>query len=200
MIKDTKNRTKHIKDPLFSSIKLWMEERIAFLQREGREEDLKLAKTRYTGLTNKDVQIEPPKKFPNGKILSCFISRKNGFFHADAEIKTVLFPVILKDQQVAAVQYNKNELETKLIDKIIDFGLFYLGDTKEHVIVLNSEQNDINAVYNALGKIHWDKLSINLTTTDNSPEERAGTVTVECINLESSIVIPVYYVTKIKKK
>lgn len=73
---------------MFLSARKFMEERIQRLEAQGPSEELTIAKERYTGLTAKDVIIEPPVSFDSGIIRCCFVSRKTGFFRADIQVES----------------------------------------------------------------------------------------------------------------
>lgn len=194
MIKVDVHNSKFIRDPLFSSIKLWMQDRIQYLEANNRPEDLALARERYTGLTNDDCQIEKTVTYPNGVTLVSFLSRKTGFFHADANIKKVNFDTIVADLIPTMPQYTKAKLEELITDKEVNFGSFYLTDTKEYVLVINSQKQTVDDACNALGAIKWDKMTLDLIPKTTPIVQRSGTFAVETVNMTASKNIPVYYV------
>lgn len=187
MIKAELIRTKEIKDPLFASIELYMQKRIEELTTKGDLNTLALAKARYYGLKNKDVQIEHPTTFPNGRIVSSFVSRKTGFFHADALIEKVDVETIFKSLEIPTPQYTKTDLLTAIGKREITFGVFYLAEEKEFVVVLNETKNTADASQEALGDVFWDTVTLSLETEKDPTTSFSGTITVTAKNIDEHV-------------
>lgn len=199
MITDTIERSKVIKDPLFTSIKKYLAERFAIIQSEGDPVAIKLAEDRYQNLKPEEVQIEPPTVFPNGSIRSCIAVRSRKFFHADAVIEQVTFADILSDFGIKPVEYLRDDLITAVVDKAVTFGFFYLTDSKEYVFVLNADKKGIDDIYKLLGELYWKKITVSLDATMNASTTRSGTVKIECWNINHP-AMGIYYSPHVSAK
>lgn len=184
MITDKLTRTKNIRDPLFSSMLIYMRDRISELDAAGQLDKAKLARQRYSNLANEDVQIEPPHQFVNGKKLSCFLTRKTGFFHADAPIAGVTVDVIYRDLRIAVPEFTKGKLITEIKGLRVTRGVYYLTDTSQMVVVLAPEDTTALAAYKALGSVFWDSTTIDLLDVKNPTTSFSGSVVVRAPNIE----------------
>ncbi|WNV45997.1 hypothetical protein [Aeromonas phage AerS_266] len=183
MITDSIIRSKRIKDPLFSSVKLYL----ADLAQQTLEK-FGLAKyeeitNKYYNLKNEDVQIEPPTLFPNGKLIACFLSRKSGLFYADAVLPTVELKDIFRDLLISIPEKTKLQLENEISANQINFGCFFLTDQNVYVVVLNNNQNSIDSAYEALGSIYWEELTLTLEQEQNSYNKLSGSLKVKSPNM-----------------
>ena len=186
-------RNKRIKDPLFSSIKKYLDQRLAKIIAEGSVEQIKVAKERYEKLKHTDVQIEPGVTFDNGKIRSCFVSRTRGFFHSDVLIEKVTFDNILEDLEFTDILEHTSESLVLGIKKgDVTSGLYFLTDTNEIVLVLDSGEVTIKAVYTLLGSIHWYEMTLTIPDSKDPVTERSGNVLIKSINMYDR-TIPIYY-------
>ena len=186
-------RNKRIKDPLFSSIKKYLDQRLAKIIAEGNEEQIKIAKERYEKIKYTDVQIEPAVTFDNGKIRSCFVSRSKGFFHSDVLIEKVTFDKILEDLEFTDILEHTSESLVLGIKKgDVTSGLYLLTDANELVLVLDTGETTIKAVYTLLGSIHWYEMTLTIPDSKDPVTERSGSVLIKSLNMDDKI-IPVYY-------
>ena len=186
-------RNKRIKDPLFSSIKKYLDQRLAKIIAEGSVEQIKVAKERYEKLKHTDVQIEPGVTFDNGKIRSCFVSRTRGFFHSDVLIEYVTFDKILEDLEFADIlEYSSESLVLGIKKGDVTSGLYLLTDTNELVLVLDAGENTIKSVYNLLGSIHWYEMTLTIPDSKDPVTERSGSVLIKSLNMDDKVV-PIYY-------
>ena len=193
MIYEESIKRKRIKDPLFSSIKKYLENQLALVITEGNEEKIKVAKQRYEKLRHTDVQIEPAVTFDNGKIRSCFVSRTRGFFHSDALIEQSTFDKILEDLEFTDILEHTSESLVLGIKKgEIVSGLYLLTDTSELVLVLDNGETSIKAIYNLLGSIHWYEMTLTIPDSKDPVTKRSGSVLIRSINMTDK-VIPIYY-------
>lgn len=193
MIYEESIKRKKINDPLFSSIKKYLENQLTLIIAEGNEEKIKVAKQRYENLRHTDVQIEPGVKFDNGKIRACFVSRTRGFFHADAIIGKVTFNDILTDFNVKPLaEYTESELRDTIKTQDVSVGLYQLTDTVEHVLVLDPGNKTIDPVYQLLGKIHWYEMTLTIPDSKDPVTERSGSVLIKSLNMDDKVV-PIYY-------
>lgn len=199
MITDSIERTKTIKDPLFTSINKYLLQQLEVIRKTGTVDEIKTAEARYLYLKPDEVQIEPPTTFPNGSIRSCIAVRSRKYFHADAVIELVDISTIFKDFAVNPTETTKADLETKIIDGVIDYGFFYLSDTAEYVFVLNASKNSLKDVYNLLGWLHWKKLSVSIDDKINTATQRSGSVKVDCWNINHP-AMGVYYTPHLRPK
>ncbi|QDJ96699.1 hypothetical protein PS2_0190 [Aeromonas phage PS2] len=193
MIYEESIKYKKIYDPLFSSIKKYLENQLTLIIAEGNEEKIKVAKQRYEDLRHTDVQIEPGIRFDNGKIRACFVSRTRGFFHADAIIEKVTFNDILTDFNVKPLaEYTESKLRDAIKTQDVSVGLYQLTDTVEQVLVLDPGNKTIEAVYQLLGKIHWYEMTLTIPDTKDPVTERSGSVLIKSLNMDDRVV-PIYY-------
>lgn len=193
MIYEESIKRKKIYDPLFSSIKKYLENQLTLIIAEGNEERIKVAKQRYENLRYTDVQIEPGVKFDNGKIRACFVSRSRGFFHADALLEKVDFETILRDQEVTLEgEHTSKSILTTIKEQGLDSGVYYLTDTKEIVLVLGSMETTVEAVYKLFKEIHWYEMTLTIPDTKDPVTERSGSVLIKSINMDDKVV-PIYY-------
>ena len=193
MIYEENIRNKRIKDPLFSSVKKYLEQRLEKIIVEGNEEQIKIAKERYEKIKYTDVQIEPALTFDNGKIRSCFVSRSKGFFHSDAVIEQTTFGKILEDLEFTDILEHTSESLVLGIKKgDVTSGLYLLTDANELVLVLDTGETTIKAVYTLLGSIHWYEMTLTIPDSKDPVTERSGSVLIKSINMDDKI-IPVYY-------
>ena len=193
MIYEENIRNKRIKDPLFSSVKKYLEQRLEKIIVEGNEEQIKIAKERYEKIKYTDVQIEPAVTFDNGKIRSCFVSRTRGFFNADALIEKVTFDNILEDLEFTDILEHTSESLVLGIKKgDVTSGLYFLTDANELVLVLDTGETTIKAVYTLLCSIHWYEMTLTIPDSKDPVTERSGSVLIKSINMDDKI-IPVYY-------
>lgn len=193
MIYEENIRNKRIKDPLFSSVKKYLDQRLAKIIAEGNEEQIKIAKERYEKIKYTDVQIEPAVTFDNGKIRSCFVSRSKGFFHSDVLIEKVTFDKILEDLEFTDILEHTSESLVLGIKKgDVTSGLYLLTDANELVLVLDTGETTIKAVYTLLGSIHWYEMTLTIPDSKDPVTERSGSVLIKSLNMDDKI-IPVYY-------
>ena len=193
MIYEESIKYKKIYDPLFSSIKKYLENQLTLIIAEGNEEKIKVAKQRYEDLRHTDVQIEPGVRFDNGKIRACFVSRTRGFFHADAIIEKVTFNDILTDFNVKPLtEYTESELRDAIKTQDVSVGLYQLTDTVEQVLVLDPGNKPMDAVYQLLGKIHWYEMALTIPDSKDPVTERSGDVLIKSLNMDDRVV-PIYY-------
>ena len=193
MIYEENIRNKRIKDPLFSSVKKYLDQRLARIIAEGNEEQIKVTKQRYEKLKQIDVQIEPAVAFDNCKIRSCFVSRTRGFFHSDVLIEKVTFDNILEDLEFTDILEHTSESLVLGIKKgDVTSGFYFLTDTNEIVLVLDSGEVTIKAVYTLLGSIHWYEMTLTIPDSKDPVTERSGNVLIKSINMHDR-AIPIYY-------
>lgn len=193
MIYEESIKRKKFYDPLFSSIKKYLENQLTLIIAEGNEEKIKVAKQRYENLRYMDVQIEPGVKFDNGKVSACFVSRSRGFFHADALLEKVDFETILKDQEVILEgEFTSKTILTTIKEQGLDSGVYYLTDTKEIVLVLSERRTTVEAVFKLFEETHWYEMTLTIPDTKDPVTERSGSVLIKSLNMDNKVV-PIYY-------
>lgn len=193
MIYEESIKRKKIYDPLFSSIKKYLENQLTLIIAEGDDERINVAKQRYENLRYTDVQIEPAVKFDNGKVRACFVSRSRGFFHADALLEKVDFETILKDQEVVLKgEFTTETILTTIKEQGLDSGVYYLTDTKEIVLVLSQRRATVEAVYKLFEETHWYEMALTIPDTKDPVTERSGSVLIKSLNMDDKVV-PIYY-------
>lgn len=199
MITDSIERSKIIKDPLFTSINKYLLEQLDVIRKTGTAEEIKTAESRYLYLKPEEIQIEPPTTFPNGSIRACIAVRSRKFFHADAVITQVELSDIFKDFGFKVTEKTKDQLETAIADKAITYGFFYLTDTNEYVFVLNDSNHSLKDVYKLLGEFYWSKLTVSIDDNMNTSTKRSGTVKITCWNIDHP-AMGIYYAPHFAKK
>ena len=193
MIYEESIKRKKIYDPLFSSIKKYLENQLTLIIAEGNEERIKVAKQRYENLRYMDVQIESAVKFDNGKIRACFVSRSRGFFHADALLEKVDFETILKDQEVVLEgEFTTETILTTIKEQGLESGVYYLTDTKEIVLVLSERRTTVEAIYKLFEETHWYEMTLTIPDSKDPVTERSGSVLIKSLNMDDKVV-PIYY-------
>jgi len=184
MIIVTGTNNKKVNDPVFLSARKFMEERIQLLEAQGPSRELTLAKERYTGLTAKDVIIEPPVSFNSGIIRCCFVSRKTGFFRADIRVEKVDVRAIFDEFAVPITEYNT-------VDDLIDHvksnqqieGVVFIKSTGKYGIVMNAAKATPDNVQRITGDIYWDEIRTE-TLTMSPTEYHSGVFKINAINID----------------
>lgn len=187
MIIVTGTNNKKVNDPVFLSARKFMEERIQRLEAQGPSEELTIAKERYTGLTAKDVIIEPPVSFDSGVIRCCFVSRKTGFFRADIQVEKVDVRLIFDEFSVPITEYDTvdNLLDSVKVDQQIE-GLVFIKSTSKYGIVVAAANATPDNAQRIMGDIYWDKITTDVQPMDLSTLN-SGIFKVEAINIDMLI-------------
>lgn len=189
MIVVSGKNSKKINDPLFLSARKFMQDRLAKLEAQGPSSQLELEKERYTDLTAKDVQIEPPIKFAseNNIVRCCFVSRKTGFFRADIEVGHVDISAIFAEFSVSVTEYtNIDTLVNKIKSGEQKEGIVFIHDSKNYGIVLSKNDVSPEHVMSIMGDIYWDKIAINTLDVIDTATKSGGTFAVEAINIDTT--------------
>lgn len=179
--------SKKINDPVFLSARKFMQERLAKLEAQGPSAELDLEKARYTGLTAKDVQIEPPVTFTadDNMVRCCFVSRKTGFFRADIEVEHVTVAPIFAEFNVLVTEYADQDT---MVDKIKSgeqvAGVVYIRSTDRYGLVLAKANANPDYIMKLMGDIYWDKITTNPSDVLNPTVPDSGTWSVEAINID----------------
>lgn len=182
MITDKIVRSKRIKDPLFSSVKLYLADLAdkMIAQKGLKKYDEAIAK--YYDLKNEDVQIEPPTLFPNGKLIACFLSRRTEYFYADAELKMVDLPLIYKDHFIDVPSMTLVEFEAGIGNGAYTFGLYHINDQNKYVLLLNPTKHTVDDCWKALGEIYWDEIELDIEIPEevlvNNSQHSVGLTTL----------------------
>lgn len=123
------DNSKDIKDPVWTCVKQALEKRMKMLEEGGyrTSDEYALAKERYTGLTYKDVTIEEPIYFTDGRVQVCMVSRKTGFGRVDILIDKVTFLDVAREFGLKILQVNTRKQLENLIE---------VGSVQEHLIHL----------------------------------------------------------------
>ncbi|KAB3419141.1 hypothetical protein F9Z84_06445 [Escherichia coli] len=187
MIIVTGTNNKKVNDPVFLSARKFMEERIQRLEAQGPSEELTIAKERYTGLTAKDVIIEPPVSFDSGIIRCCFVSRKTGFFRADIQVEKVDVRLIFDEFSVPITEYDTVDdlLDRVKVDQQIE-GLVFIKSTNKYGIVIAAANATPDNVQRVTGDIYWDKITTDVQPMDLSTLN-SGIFKLEAINIDTLI-------------
>ena len=182
---------KHIKDPVWTCVQKALEERLKNLEINGPKEELDLAKKRYTGLTYKDVSIEPATLVKDDKVVVCIAVRKTGFARVDVEIEKQDILDVFKTFNVLVRNTSTVDEFKSFLDKEVTKPGYLINriDTDQLVILLPSTENLKENIIELLGdiffsKITWDEFSSlvefysgDLTINDPSIEDTVIKVT-----------------------
>lgn len=178
--------SKRVNDPVFLSARKFMDDRIAKLQAQGPSKELTRALQRYSGLTAKDVMIEPPVTFPDGRVLCCFVSRKTGFFRADIEVQHVDVRLIFDEFSVVVTEYDTvDDLVGKIkIDEQVE-GVVFIKSTGEYGIVTTALNSGPDYLMQLMGDIYWDRIVADAADAIDTNTKSTGTFSVEAININT---------------
>ncbi|AEV89644.1 hypothetical protein OBP_207 [Pseudomonas phage OBP] len=179
----TRTNSKVIKDPLFTPVIKYLKQRIADLEIDDPNDELELARQRYTGLIAGDLVIEDPISFPDGIVRVCIVSRKTGFARADVEVKRVTIKEILEDFAVPFVEINDVD-ELKAYAKAnddVEATLLWLTYKNTYGVLLNQENaKTMSGMQKAFGGLFFNTYTStreSLTSIDYDTLE-SGTVKV----------------------
>ena len=181
--------SKKINDPVFLSARKFMQDRLAKLEAQGPSSLLDLEKERYTGLTAKDVQIEPPVTFTeeNNIVRCCFVSRKTGFFRADIEVEHVEIAAIFAEFSVGVTEYTDTDtLVSKIKSGEQTEGVVFVRDQQVYGIVLAEANATPEDVMRIMGDIYWDKITVNTLDAIDDTTKSGGKFAVEAINIDTT--------------
>lgn len=181
--------SKKINDPVFLSARKFMQDRLAKLEAQGPSAELDLEKARYTGLTAKDVQIEPPVTFTNDNniVRCCFVSRKTGFFRADIEVEHVEIDAIFAEFNVTVTEYaDQDTMVAKIKSGEQVAGVVYIRDVARYGLVLSQADATPEYIMALMGDIYWDRIVANPTDDENPTTVPNGTWSVEAINIDKT--------------
>lgn len=179
--------SKKINDPVFLSARKFMQDRLAALEAKGPSAELDLERERYTGLTAKDVQIEPPVNFEGGIVRCCFLSRKTGFLRADIEVEIVPVTEIFAEFDVAVTEYADTDVLAAAVTAGTQTeGVVYVRDIKLFGIVVNKEKADPDNLMRIMGDIYWDTIKVNTLDSVDSKTKSSGTFEIQALNIANT--------------
>lgn len=133
------DNSKDIKDPVWTCVKQALEKRMKMLEEGGYEtsDEFALAKERYTGLTFRDVTIEEPIYFTDGRVQVCMVSRKTGFGRVDILIEKVSFLDVAREFGLKILQVNtRKQLENLIEAGSVQENLIHLAYSDEYVMMI----------------------------------------------------------------
>lgn len=162
---------KVINDPLYTPVDRFLKERIAKLEIEGPEDELQLARERYTSLIAGDLIIENPVAFPDGITRVCFTARKTGFARVDVDIKRVGIKDILDDFAVPFIEIQDLEnLKTYVKTNPTESALLWCVWLNNWGVLLSQEAaKTIDGPMNAWGNLFFNEYTMtreSLTSID----------------------------------
>lgn len=177
-----RTNSKVIKDPLFTPVIKYLKQRIADLEIDDPNNELELARQRYTGLIAGDLVIEDPVSFPDGIVRVCIVSRKTGFARADVEVKRVTFKEILEDFAIPFVEINSvDELKAFAKAAPVEEALMWLTYKNTYGVMLNQENaKTMSGMQKAFGGMFFNTYTStreSLTAIDYDTLE-SGTVKI----------------------
>ncbi|QZA70686.1 hypothetical protein AH04_211 [Erwinia phage AH04] len=179
--------SKKINDPVFLSARKFMQDRLAKLEAQGPSSELDLEKARYTGLTAKDVQIEPPVSFEDNIVRCCFVSRKTGFLRADILVEHVDVSEIFTEFSVAVTEYaDTDTFIAKVQSGEQAEGVVFIRDKAIYGIVLAEADANPDEVMRIMGDIYWDKITVNTSDVIDDETKSGGTFSIEAINIDTT--------------
>lgn len=154
---------KCINDPLYTPVDRFLKERIAKLEIEGPQDELELARERYTSLVAGDLVIENPVAFPDGITRVCFTARKTGFARVDVDIKRVGMKDILDDFAVPFIEIQDPEnLKEYVKANPTEAALLWCVWLDNWGVLLNQESaKTINGPMKAFGELFFNVYSMS---------------------------------------
>lgn len=154
-------KDKNIKDPVWLCVKKALDKRLADLEANGPADELALAKERYTGLTYKDVSIEPATKVKSGSVMVCIAVRKTGFARVDIEIEKQDILEIFETFNVPVKNTSTLDEFKAFLNKEIPEPGFLVNrtDADQLVIILPNTDNLKANVLELLGNIFFSKIT-----------------------------------------
>lgn len=178
----SRTNSKVIKDPLFTPVLKFLKERIAQLEIDDPDNELELARQRYTGLIAGDLVIEDPIEFPDSITRVCIVSRKTGFARADVEVKRVTVKEVLEDFAVPFVEINTvDDLKTFAKAAPVEATLLWLNYANTYGVMLNQDNaKTMSGMQKAFGGLFFNTFTStrdSLTSIDYDTLE-SGTVRV----------------------
>ena len=165
---------KVINDPLYTPVVKFLKERIAYLEANGPQEELDLARERYTGIVAGDLVLENAVSFPDGAVRACFVSRKTGFARADVDITRATMDEIIEDFKVPMtvindVEHLKAHVKNNAAEQV-DATLLWLEDRQTYGVLLTQESARTHAgAMKAFGDLFFEEYTItrdSLTSID----------------------------------
>lgn len=176
---------KKVNDPVFLSARKFMVERLARLEAAGPSKELDIARDRYTGLTAKDVIIEPPVSFNSGIVRCCFLSRKTGFFRADIEVEKVDPKLIFDEFLVDITTYSTvDELVLRVKGGVQGAGVVFITGLDKYGIVTTADKSTPEDAMKIMNDIYWDKIIVDTLDAMDPTTKSSGTFSVESINID----------------
>lgn len=176
---------KKVNDPVFLSARKFMVERLARLEAAGPSKELDIARDRYTGLTAKDVIIEPPVSFNSGIVRCCFLSRKTGFFRADIEVEKVDPKLIFDEFLVDITTYSTvDELVLRVKGGVQGAGVVFITGLDKYGIVTTADKSTPDDAMKIMNDIYWDKIIVDTLDAMDPTTKSSGTFSVESINID----------------
>lgn len=159
MAEQIKINKKCINDPLYTPVERFLKERIKRLEAEGPEDELALAKERYTGLVAGDLVIENPVAFPDGITRVCFTARKTGFARVDVDITRVQMKDILEDFAVPMIEIEDlDNLKAYVKANKVDHALLWCKWLNNYGVLLSQEEaKTINGPMAAFGDLFFNE-------------------------------------------
>lgn len=159
MAEQIKINKKCINDPLYTPVERFLKERIKRLEVEGPEDELALAKERYTGLVAGDLVIENPVAFPDGITRVCFTARKTGFARVDVDITRVQMKDILEDFAVPMIEIEDlDNLKAYVKANKVDHALLWCKWLNNYgVLVSQEEAKTISGPMAAFGELFFSE-------------------------------------------
>lgn len=179
--------SKKINDPVFLSARKFMQDRLAALEAKGPSAELDLEKERYSGLTAKDVQIEPPVDFNGEVVRCCFLSRKTGFLRADIEVEIVPVADIFAEFKVAVNEYaDTDALAAAVVAGTQLEGVVFVRDIAMFGVALAKQNVDPDNLMRIMGDIYWDTIKVNTLDGVDSKTKSSGTFEIQAINIDAT--------------
>lgn len=166
-----------VNDPLYTSVKKFIEERKAYILENGTEDEKLLVIDRYENLNNRSFLIETPNKIKK-YFLGCFSTRDTGFFHKDAPLPEVTLNEVLLDFMDKVAQDVTQDVLMGYMDDI-SYPVHLTRENGRTCIIVEEENFNEEYIYKiVLKSLYFNKVEIIKSDFDEKTLE-SGVIKIE---------------------
>lgn len=176
---------KWVRDPLFSIVKRFLNERLKIVREEGDLTDRILAEDRYLGMSPNDFIIESVLTGPDGVKRVCLVNKTRHFARVDMPVSgdKITLKEVLYDQDVNfVIVLNKDDFIDKFKKGQVQNKMLYLAWRNTYgFCVKNEDALDMKVISSLMKDIFFEHMSLErVDETTIDPETlTSGTVTLK---------------------